>query len=565
MAAPLVQASAEKLQALAKLRAAKARLDVEKLADLDVFSLINYEPACTPRVNERKRIAARLGIPDWRDPRVEETGLLPDLCGKCPQELFHAAKESDVLFGGAAGGGKSVALVAEAIKWCSRYPGLRALLVRRSYGELAESILPSLRKFSFGVALGCKWNGAKYELRWPGGSLLTLRYLETVDDASRRQGGEIQWLGADEATLLVPGVLDFLRYERLRSGGGQPVVGVRVTANPGGPSHSEVKDRYVTATDNGRRVVTDEHGMTIRFIRSLPQQNPHLDPGYLKRLDAIPDPDRRAAMRDGDWDRFAGMMFPEFSEERHIVDPVPVPASWDKGNGIDWGFAKPWAVLWNAVDEDGRVWVYREIYETQVGEAEQAQRILAAEEPGENVTVRYADDAMWATRGSAKPLAEVYADNGVWLTPAGKGPGSRVQGWQRWHHYLSEWPACPLHRARGWASCPGIHIFTTCPNLKAELRALPRATTGNPEDADPNAPDHAMDGERYYLMNIGGGPKFFDSPPAAAPAGSQVMTPMGPWAVREDPADAAKRAARDPADRQGAVQTWDQAVASMKT
>lgn len=548
MAAPVkVEASAEKLQTLARLRAEKARLDAEKMAELDVFKLINYEPACLPRVAARKRIAKRLGILDWRDRSVEETGLLPEMCGKCPQELFHAAKESDVLFGGAAGGGKSIALVADAIKWCSRYAGLRALLVRRSYGELAESILPALRKFSFSSATGGRWNGAKFELRWPNGSLLTLRYLETIDDASRRQGGEVQWLGADEATLLVPGVLDFLRYERLRSGGGQPVIGVRVTANPGGPSHSDVKSRYVTATDNGRRVVTDDNGMTIRFIRSLPQDNPFLDEGYLKRLDAIPDKDRRAAMRDGDWDRFAGMMFPEFNADRHIVDPIPIPESWQRYNGIDWGFAKPWFVGWNAVDPDGRVWVYREIYATQVGEKEQAERILAAEEPGEQIRVRWADQAMWNVRGGdVKTLAEVYADNGVWLTPAAKGPGSRIQGWQRWHSYLEEYPACPLHRGMGWETCPRIHIFTTCPSLTSELRALPRATSGDPEDADPNAPDHAMDGERYFLTSIDGGATFYDSPEPERPLGAPApLASMGRFAVREDPAVVAARAIRD--------------------
>lgn len=568
MAAPIVQASAEKLQALARLRAEKARIDTGKLADLDVFSLINYEPACIPRAAARKRIAKRLGVLDWRDRAVEETGELPDLCGKCPQELFHAAKESDVLFGGAAGGGKSVALVAEAIKWCSRYPGLRALIIRRSYGELAESILPALRKFGFCSQMGARWNGAKYELRWPGGSLLTLRYLETADDASRRQGSEIQWLGADEATLLVPGVLDFLRYERLRSGSGLPVVGIRVTANPGGPSHSEIKSRYVTATDNGRRVITDDNGMTIRFIRSLPQNNPHLDSGYLKRLDAIPDLDRRAAMRDGDWDRFAGMMFPEFSEDRHVVDPIPIPESWGKFNGVDWGFAQAWFVGWNAVDEDGRVWVYREIYETQVGEKDQAQRILAAEAPDEQVRVRYADDAMWARRSadaSVKPIAEVYADNGVWLTPAGKGPGSRILGWQRWHSYLAEAPACAMHRAEGWETCPKIHIFRTCPNLISELRSLPRATTGNPEDADPNAPDHAMDGERYFLINIGGGASFYDSPEPGRVLGAPApLAPMGRFAVEQTPGEGPKRApGSEPNPQQGATQTWEQALASM--
>ena len=117
------------------------------------------------------------------------------------------------------------------------------------------------------------------------------------------------------------------------------------------------------------------------------------------------------------------------------------------------------------------------------------QRILAAEAEDEHVSVRWADDAMWATRGDAKPIATVYGENGVYMTPAGKGPGSRIQGWQRWHTYLAEGPACLHHRAQGWDLCPMVHVFRTCKNLLNELENLPHATTGNPEDADSKAPD----------------------------------------------------------------------------
>lgn len=166
-------------------------------------------------------------------------------------------------------------------------------------------------------------------------------------------------------------------------------------------------------------------------------------------------------------------MFSEYRWDRHTLEPIPLLASWQRYNGVDSGFAAPWAVLWSAVDEDGRAWVYRELYEVQVGDADQAKKILAAEAEGERVAVRWADDAMWATRGDAKPIAQVYAENDVYLTPAGKGPGSRVQGWQRWHSYLKEGPARPHHRALGWDSCPKIHIFRTCPKLPHELENLP--------------------------------------------------------------------------------------------
>jgi hypothetical protein len=492
----------------------------------DVFARIGYEPTCKPRVEAQLRGDA----------------VIPEPCGNCPQERFHAATESDVLYGGAAGGGKSAALVAEGLRACARFAGLRTLLVRRTYDELAESIFPALRKFDYGRAIGGHWNGTDRELSFPNRSVFRFRYLESQDDASRRQGGEYQLLLVDELTLMAPGTVDILRYERLRAAGDIPVIGVRCTSNPGGPSHGEVKARYIEATNHGRDVVTDDHGLSVRFIQAKATDNPHLDAAYHARLASIPDPARRAAMRDGDWDQFAGQMFTEYRHDRHTLDPIALPETWQRYNGIDWGFAAPWAVLWGAVDADRRLWIYREIYQTQVGEADQAQRILAAEAAGENLAVRYADDSMWNLEGDAKPKADVYAENGVYLTKAGKGAGSRITGWQRIHSYMAEAPACPHHRANGWTTCPNIHIFRTCTSLLAELRSLPYARTGNPEDADTKAPDHAMDGLRYLTVNLGAGPEFtiLDTKPVplADELGVPPYQPLGnQMVVRQQEAD----------------------------
>jgi hypothetical protein len=233
------------------------------------------------------------------------------------------------------------------------------------------------------------------------------------------------------------------------------------------------------------------------------------------------------------------MMFPELTRDRHVIEPMALPAGWRRHNGIDWGYTAPYAVLWGAVDEDGRVYLYREIYARGVGEAEQAQRILAAEADDEQVAPRFADDAMWATRGDAKPIADVYADNGVHLTKAGKGAGSRVIGWQRIHSYLAEAPACPHHRAMDWETCPKLHIFSTCSELWRELSNLPHAVTGDPEDADTKADDHAADSLRYLLSNLGTGPQFplHDTPVELEHVDQHAvpLRPLGAFAVRDSP------------------------------
>lgn len=440
----------QKLQLLRDLRAEKQQREAERLTNLDVFGLLGY----TPHEKQRE---------------------------------FHAATEFDVLYGGAAGGGKSAAIVMEGIRAAARYPGLRVLLIRRTYDELAESIFPVLAKYGYAEAIGATWNGSERELRFPNRSVIRYRYMETLVDASRRQGGEYQLLLVDESTLMPPGVVDILKFERLRTGNGLPVIGVRSTCNPGGPSHSSVKTRYIEATNHGAHTVTDEHGLSVRFIQAKATDNPHLDAGYHHKLAAIPDPSRRAAMRDGDWDQFAGMVFREWRRDRHVVDPFTLPVQWRRYVGVDYGYVAPFAAVWGAIDNDRRLWLYRDLSATQVIEADQARMIRDAQAPDEHVTLYAGDPSMWAKKGEADPPAHVYAREGVPLEPANN---DRIIGWHRLHSFMADGPACELHRAQGWERCPMMHVFSTCSEVTRTLPALPHATKGNPEDADTTADDH---------------------------------------------------------------------------
>ena len=132
-------------------------------------------------------------------------------------------------------------------------------------------------------------------------------------------------------------------------------------------------------------------------------------------------------MRHGSWDSFSGQVFTEWKRERHIVTPWLLPAMWDRTMAVDWGYTAPWAVVWAAVDEDGRAWVYREFYATLVGEHDQARRIIAAESYGraaspdgevpEPEPYRVADPSMFAKAGDAEAISMAYADEGVDVEP----------------------------------------------------------------------------------------------------------------------------------------------------
>lgn len=437
------------------------------------------------------------------------------------QAVFHAATEFDVLYGGAAGGGKSKALLMEGLRVCIQHPGIRVGAFRRTFPELEESLLAELAQVDYAKALGCRYERVAHNLKFPNGSVLMFRYARNLPDATVRQGGQYQLLLFDELTLFPPEVVAFLS-SRLRSGNGLPVIGVRAGSNPGGAGHGEARKRYIDATDKGAKIVTDKRGRTVRFIPSKVDDNPHVNAEYKQDLDALPEAMRKA-FRDGSWDSFSGQVFTEWDPDRHIVPRFKIPDAWLRWQGIDYGWAAPWVVLWAAQDGDGRVWIYREVTDTKVIERDQARRILDLE-AGEHINVRAADPAMWARTGAALSVAAQYAAEGVHLEPA---HNDRLIGKQRVHSYLADGPACPVHREMGWETCPMLHVLDgTAPELVRTLPSLPYDQR-HPEDVDTAAEDHHYDALRYLVFAIGGGPEFPTGPTADNPGALPTSAPTG--------------------------------------
>lgn len=440
---------------------------------------------------------------------VDVFGLMGFTPNPGPQTQFLSLPDDnlDILFGGAAGGSKSLSLFFYTLRACTRYPGLQAFWFRRTFPELEQSVLRILMRYRYAKALNCRWNDSKHELKWPGsnGSILTFGHAKNVQEASALLSAEVNLLVLDERTTLPPDVVDLL-YTRVRSGvEGVPCLGIRSGTNPGDIGHSRVVADYIEPTGHGEREINpDANGRRRMFIQSRLADTPQLGEEYRRNLAGMPEKLRKAYL-DGDWSVFAGQVFDEWRYERHVMRPFEIPAEWKRFNGIDGGYRAPWCVIWGAEDPDGRLWVYRELYAAGVGETDQAKQILAAEAGGEKVAVRYADDALWAVTGESKPSAALYAQAGVHITPAGKGPGSRITRVRRTRTYLDEAPACAHHRQLGWLSCPLMHVFTVCENLIRTLPTLPHEKKGNPEDVDTKTEDHAYDALSYMLVNLGGG------------------------------------------------------------
>lgn len=505
----VIEAPRELLEELARLTRQREERQAARMAQVDVFDILRFEPLCKPRVIERLA-----GVPEDE---------LPPLCGDCPQERFLSLPEGDmdVLYGGAGGGSKSTSMILYAIRACVRFPGLQAFWFRRSFPELNQSVLRALARYNYAKDLGARWDGSKYELRFPGGSILTFAHAKNLQEAASLSSAEINLLLIDERTTIDPDVVEFL-YTRVRSGVvGVPCLGVRSASNPGHVGHQDVAEGWVEATDYGKKEIIDPAGRVRIFIPAKVSDNPYVK-NYAQALEGISDPDLRRRILDGDWSAMPDAAFPDWRRDRIVVPPFEIPESWERYAGVDYGWTSPSVYMGVARDADGRLWFHAELTMVQTAEREQARRILAAE----GVTpprFRAADPAMWGKTGSALPPAVQFAIEGC---PLKRADHDRFGGKQRIHSYLSEAPACAHHRALGWDTCPMLHVLDgLCPEFAKTMGSLPR-DPHRPEDVLKCKTDHWYDAGRYAIQSIGTAPSMiFDDTPAT----NGELVQVGPY------------------------------------
>ena len=423
-----------------------------------------------------------------------------------PQEEFLSAGERDVLYGGAAGGGKSFALLADPLRYCHN-PNHRGLLLRRTLDELTELIDKSRQLYPKAFP-GAKFRESKSTWHFPSGATIWFTYLDKDKDVTRFQGQAFNWIGIDEITQYpTPYVWDYLR-SRLRSTDPelQQHLYMRCTANPGGVGGWWVKKMYIDGTpenkaypafdlDTGKPFVWphnhEKAGQPLFYRKFVPARltdNPHLmaDGQYESMLRSLPEVERKRLL-EGDWDVAEGAAFPEFSRTKHVVEPYEMPTNWPRIRMADYGYAAPSCVLWGAIDWDNNIWIYREIYEKHLTAEQLADRILEAEQldPVPHYTVL--DSSCWNKTGFGPSIAEVMMRSGVRWTPSDR---NRIQGKMEIHRRLADNP---------YTKEPRLRFFSTCQHIIKQVAGIPLSKT-NSEDVDTKAEDHAYDALRYGMM-----------------------------------------------------------------
>lgn len=431
------------------------------------------------------------------------------------QKQFLQARTRHIAFGGARGGGKSWGVRTKAKLLALRYPGIRILIVRRTYPELMNNHISILRSELQGIA---RYSDKDKVLRFGNGSGIHFSYCDGDKDLDRLQGVEYDVIFLDEATQLSEhqmrviaaccrGVNDFPKR-------------VYYTCNPGGQGHGYIKRLFID-----RQYDRGEDPADYTFIQSLVTDNKALmksQPDYIKQLEALPDGLRQAWLH-GRWDLFRGQFFEEFrllpdpekcaqagitpeqarqqGRWTHVIAPFDLSSGdrrgWTIYRSYDFGYAKPFSCGWWAVDHDGTLYRIMELYgctatpnegvkwtpDRQFAEIARIER----EHPwlrGRQI-LGVADPAIWdVSRGES--IADTAARYGVYFTP---GDNARIPGWMQCHYRLQ-------FDENGYARC---YIFDNC---KGFIRTIPALLfdEGKPEDLNTALEDHIADEWRYLCM-----------------------------------------------------------------
>jgi hypothetical protein len=448
-----------------------------------------------------------------------------------------------LLWGGAAGGGKSEFAVWHANRLSEEIDGHATLLMRQSIPELRRSLIIRLiaRARQFSIDLKYRKVDGQSAFHYANGSIIEAGFLKTDENLGNYLSAEYGCIIIDEATQVWPDQIKQMAG-RLRvtkeaeSRGARPHLGL--FTNPGDVGHAWCLDLFISPCEYGNKVVvfnianglesderfvvreyelptweradgsvgsmataTPENELAVAFVPARAKDNPYLAASTMKMLNALP-PLRRAQLRDGDWDTFAGQFFDDWKRELHVVASFQPPASWTKVRCVDWGGSAPWCMLWLAWDEDGDCFVYREAYGAGLHPKQQAaealERSTVQQLGGLPIRERYAatvaDPAVFADRkGTGKSIADMWRDAGL---PVTRARNDRRAGWANMKQYLWD-PSRPAPDGSriGW---PRVFIMDCCPNLIRTVPLMQRAKL-DPEDMNTALEDHACDALRYGL------------------------------------------------------------------
>lgn len=405
------------------------------------------------------------------------------------QNKFINADADEVLYGGAAGGGKSYGQILDAMLNALKYAGIKQLILRTSFPELERSlIMTALEIIPFELY---KYNKSNHKMRFNNDSLIEFGYITSDTDVNNYQSAEYDIIRFDELTHFTEYQYIYM-LSRIRGVNKFPKQ-IKSSTNPGSKGHMWVKERFIDSMPPETKTKFGER--TRIFIPAKVTENKFLmdsDPDYIQRLEELGETEKRALL-EGDWNIFKGQYFTEFKRALHVIDPIKLPTYYKRFRSVDYGLDTT-ACYWWAVDSSGKCYIYRELHQPDLTLSEAARKIIEMTPPEENISYTVASPDLWNRRqDTGFSGMEIMAREG--LTGLVKADNRRVEGWRVLREYLR-----PQDDGTGETAL--LVIFKTCLDL---IKSLPSLVHDDkkPEDAADRPHDitHAPESVRYGIMS----------------------------------------------------------------
>lgn len=418
------------------------------------------------------------------------------------------ARNKYTLYGGAMYGGKSYllrwALLGLLLKFYSKYgfKKVQAGLFCEDYPTLKQRQLAKI------ASEFPKWLGTRHadhkdygncfilDEQYGGGILMFLN----LDRPEKYDSSEFAAIGVDELTKNKEEIFTVLR-RRLRWT--DPITQKSIPnckfiagTNPGGIGHAWVKKLWMDFIYDENETEKDQ----FAYVHAKFSDNVIKNESYEATLNSMPEKLRKA-FRDGDWDTFEGQYFTEWGREWNTCKPFKIPAHWMRFLWLDYGYSAPAAAHWAALDEIGRLYVYREVYVTGHTYRALARKIQAVTPDWEREVLQgnmVADPAIFSKKGEdemEKSGAEqMEEETDGWLSFR-RGNNDRINGWGIMREYMKPMTFDTVVTSKL------VFFDGLCPNAIRTIPSLVYDST-RVEDLDTKGEDHCADEVRYGLMDI---------------------------------------------------------------